>query len=189
MVSKFVEVSEEEKRARRIVGFTQESIINASSTEYPGVYPGEDHSWNTEKFKKDFEIKFHETSDDGFDSSFSLIGINAAIANALRRILIAEVPTLAIETIYFINNTSVIQDEVLAQRLGLIPLKGDKLGLEWMKWFKKPVEGLPGSSSTDYNTVVLTLKVQCEWKSNGKELWKQGERDPRNLYENAQGKQ
>ena len=32
---------------------------------------------------------------------------------------------MAIEKVYVYNNTSVIQDEVLAHRLGLIPLKAD----------------------------------------------------------------
>jgi DNA-directed RNA polymerase I and III subunit RPAC1 len=180
-----VESSEEQQAERRKVTFTAETIINASSTEYPGVYPGEDHSWNTEKFKKELQIKFHESS--LYDSSFSVIGINAAIANAIRRILIAEVPTLAIENVYISNNTSVIQDEVLAQRLGLIPLKGHKDGLEFMRWFQKPVDGQARSNSTDYNTIVLRLDVDCTWKDDGRELWKQGERDPKNLYENAQG--
>ena len=118
------QLSEEEHSKRRFVAFTAETIRNTSSTEYPGVYPGEDHSWNTEKFRSSFRIQFHESTP--YDSSFSLIGINAAVANAIRRILIAEVPTIAIENVYISNNTSVIQDEVLAQRLGLIPLKGHR---------------------------------------------------------------
>lgn len=32
---------------------------------------------------------------------------------------------MAIETVYVWNNTSIVQDEVLAQRLGLIPLAID----------------------------------------------------------------
>lgn len=39
--------------------------------------------------------------------------------------MIAEVPTICIEDVYVWNNTSVIQDEVVAQRLGLIPLNVD----------------------------------------------------------------
>jgi DNA-directed RNA polymerases I and III subunit RPAC1 len=54
-----------------------------------------------------------------------MIGIDAAISNAFRRILLSEVATIAIEKVYIYNNTSVIQDEVLAHRLGLIPLKAD----------------------------------------------------------------
>lgn len=42
------------------------------------------------------------------DMEFELIGTNAAIVNALRRILIAEVPTMAIEHVFIINNTSII---------------------------------------------------------------------------------
>ena len=36
-----------------------------------------------------------------------------------------QVPTMAIEKVYMYNNTSIIQDEVLAHRLGLIPIKAD----------------------------------------------------------------
>jgi DNA-directed RNA polymerases I and III subunit RPAC1 len=178
--------SAEEQVRRRFVAFTADTIKNTCSTEYPGVYPGEDHAWSVEKFKKGLKIQFHESKP--FDSSFSIIGINAAIANAFRRILIAEVPTIAIENVYVNNNTSVIQDEVLAQRLGLIPLKGHRDGLDFMKWFKKPKgDGKPGSTATDYNTVVLNLKVECKWRPNGQELFKKGERDPKKLYANAHG--
>ena len=38
-----------------------------------------------------------------------MIGCDPSIANALRRILIAEVPTMAIEHVFFINNTSIVQ--------------------------------------------------------------------------------
>jgi DNA-directed RNA polymerase I and III subunit RPAC1 len=51
--------------------------------------------------------------------------VDASLANALRRILIAEVPTMAIEQVYIQDNSSIIQDEVLAHRLGLIPIKAD----------------------------------------------------------------
>jgi DNA-directed RNA polymerase I and III subunit RPAC1 len=62
---------------------------------------------------------------------FDLVGVDASIANAFRRILIAEVPSMAIETVYVFNNTSVIQDEVLAHRLGLIPIKADPGKFGW----------------------------------------------------------
>ena len=56
---------------------------------------------------------------------FDMVGIDAAIANSFRRILLSEVPTMAIDRVYIYNNTSVIQDEVLAHRIGLIPLKAN----------------------------------------------------------------
>lgn len=39
--------------------------------------------------------------------------------------VILQVPTMAIEQVLFYNNTSIIQDEVLAHRLGLIPINAD----------------------------------------------------------------
>src|SRR3989344_3866319 len=57
--------------------------------------------------------------------TFLLSGINPTAANLLRRLIIAEVPTMAIEDVEFRKNSSVMYDEVIAHRLGLIPLKTD----------------------------------------------------------------
>jgi len=111
------------------------------------------------------------------DLTFSLVGIDASIANALRRILIAEVPTLAIETVYVSDNTSVIQDEVLSHRLGLIPFKGGHEGLlNFLRMRKRPEETL-----LDWNTVLLKLDVECTHNKHARD----GETDPTKLYNNA----
>ena len=57
-------------------------------------------------------------------------GIDPATANALRRIIIAEIPTLAFHTVLLYQNTSVIPDELLVHRLGLLPLKADPNNFE-----------------------------------------------------------
>ncbi len=59
-----------------------------------------------------------------------LVGIDAASANALRRIIIAEIPTMAFHKVLMYQNTSVIPDELLVHRLGLLPLKVDPNSFE-----------------------------------------------------------
>ncbi|KAL6122493.1 hypothetical protein NUSPORA_00482 [Nucleospora cyclopteri] len=49
---------------------------------------------------------------------------NVSFANSLRRILLSEVPALAIDYVEISENTSVFADEMLANRLGLLPLAG-----------------------------------------------------------------
>lgn len=56
---------------------------------------------------------------------FLLEDVTPDFANALRRIMISEVPTLAIEYVDFIENTSALFDEIIAHRLGMIPLEFD----------------------------------------------------------------
>ena len=56
---------------------------------------------------------------------FVLSGVNHAFANSLRRGMLAEVPTLAIDYVNIYDNTSVLFDEQLALRFGLIPLVTD----------------------------------------------------------------
>lgn len=73
-------------------------------------------------------IKIEIIKKEGMDMEFDLIGVHPSLANAFRRILISEVPTMAIEKVYIYNNTSIIQDEVFAHRLGLIPLKARSQG-------------------------------------------------------------
>ncbi|KYH42697.1 MAG: DNA-directed RNA polymerase subunit D [Candidatus Bathyarchaeota archaeon B63] len=56
---------------------------------------------------------------------FVVDGITASLANTLRRIILSEVPCMAIDDIMIIENDSVLHDEILGLRLGLIPLKTD----------------------------------------------------------------
>ncbi|KUG19698.1 MAG: DNA-directed RNA polymerase subunit D [Methanomicrobiaceae archaeon] len=58
-------------------------------------------------------------------AKFVLSGATPAFANTLRRAMISEVPTLAIEDVRIYDNTSVVFDEILAHRLGLIPIRTD----------------------------------------------------------------
>ena len=53
---------------------------------------------------------------------FRLKNVSTAYANTLRRIIIAEVPTMCIEFVNIRENTSPLHDEFLSHRLGLIPL-------------------------------------------------------------------
>ena len=85
-----------------------------------------------------------------------MIGAEPPLANALRRILIAEIPTIAIEKVEMWQNTSVIPDENLAHRLGLIPLAVDPRLFE-MKEANKHYD--------DKNSLRFKLDVKCTKKN------------------------
>jgi len=56
---------------------------------------------------------------------FEVKELTTALAGELRRIMISEIPTMAIEWVDFHKNDSVLWDEIIASRLGLIPLTFD----------------------------------------------------------------
>jgi DNA-directed RNA polymerase subunit D len=64
-------------------------------------------------------------SKDKLRVAFVLRDSTPAYANALRRSIIANVPTLAIEDVEMYENNSALYDEVIAHRLGLLPLTTD----------------------------------------------------------------
>ena len=52
-------------------------------------------------------------------------GAELYLVNSLRRIMLSELPTLAIEDVVIYDNTSALFDEIIAHRLGLIPIPTD----------------------------------------------------------------
>lgn len=58
--------------------------------------------------------------------SFALANIDLSIANGLRRALIALVPTIAIERVRILKNTSDVEDETIVHALGLVPLVSNR---------------------------------------------------------------
>lgn len=56
---------------------------------------------------------------------FLVDGVNAAFANSLRRTMVAEVPIMTVEDIFYFDNSSIVPDEVLAHRIGFVPLTTD----------------------------------------------------------------
>jgi DNA-directed RNA polymerase II subunit RPB3 len=84
---------------------------------------------------------------------FLLSGTDASMANALRRIMIAEVPTVAIDLVEFEDNTTVLNDEFIAHRLGLIPLASARAAS-----MKHPYEVYERPEEAE---VAFTLDVRC----------------------------
>jgi len=70
-------------------------------------------------------MKVEILRNEGNELAFSIEGISSAIANTIRRVIIAEVPTLAIDEITFVKNQTPFYDEIVALRFGLVPIKTD----------------------------------------------------------------
>jgi len=56
---------------------------------------------------------------------FLIEGVDTAFVNSLRRAMVAEVPTMTIDDIFYFDNSSLVPDEILANRIGFTPLKTD----------------------------------------------------------------
>ncbi len=89
------------------------------------------------------------------DSSFKAIlkNVPVEVANSIRRIIMSEVRTIAIDDVFIFRNDSVLNDDTLAHRLGLIPLKASR----------KKIDKLTGSEDEpDYITLILKVSAREE---------------------------
>ncbi|KAE8268202.1 hypothetical protein A4X09_0g4144 [Tilletia walkeri] len=159
----------EEIHPARLVGILPERVANVSAPDFPYHYPHDPSSSSVHAPQVHAPLQVRITRLSAQRIEFDLIGVDASISNALRRILIAEVPTVAIEHVYVFNNTSIVQDEVLAHRLGLVPLRIPPHVLN----FKGPDD-----EGNDTNTVVFYLETECTRNPAAKK----GETDPEKLY-------
>lgn len=86
---------------------------------------------------------------------FDLTNVDLSFANSLRRVIQAEVPTMAVDLVEIETNTTVLADEFIAHRLGLIPLNS------------KNVDDVVYSRDCDCEqycelcSVKLTLNAKC----------------------------
>lgn len=69
------------------------------------------------------EVKVVDKND--FSLRLIIDGVDSAFMNSLRRIMLSEVPSMAVDEVVVIENSSMVHDEILAHRLGLIPLRTD----------------------------------------------------------------
>ena len=109
---------------------------------------------------------------------FTLTKTDSSMANSLRRVMMAEVPTMAIDKVEFLQNTTVLHDDFLAHRLGMIPLVSVRAGFDT----QNPDENLRDYEfNRDCNcmgqcpncTAVFDLDVRCtseEYKVTTKDL-------------------
>lgn len=98
-------------------------------------------------------VRYNET-----EMEFDMKGIHPALVNSFRRLILSDVPSMAIEQVHMYN-TSLIQDEVLAHRLGLIPLKADPRMFEFRTEESKDF--------TEQDSLEFELKIKCTMNKDG----------------------
>lgn len=115
------------------------------------------NSTDIQSLIKHLRMQIIHIDEDEMEMEFDVIGIGPPIVNAVRRILLAEIPTMAIDKVHMYNNTTVIPDEVFAHRLGLVPIKVDP-----RPFLLKDPDG----EETEEDTLKFELKVKCTRKVN-----------------------
>uniref|UniRef100_A0A915Q6A0 Dolichyl-phosphate beta-glucosyltransferase n=1 Tax=Setaria digitata TaxID=48799 RepID=A0A915Q6A0_9BILA len=123
--------------------------------------------WNVETYISNVKISVINESKDGMALEFDLIGVESPIANAIRRVLIAE-------------------DEVLSHRFGLLPIKADP------RLFKMPLTRVIGVNESGVDcdeepvgdperNLIFEIKVTCAQNPNALKT----ATNPKEIYDNA----
>ncbi|KAF2879472.1 hypothetical protein ILUMI_26696 [Ignelater luminosus] len=116
-----------------------------------------DQTFNIKSFKKSLRIVIVRYTDTPLEMEFDIIGMHPFLANTFRRLMLSDVPSMAVEKVHVYNNTSIIQDEVLCHRLGLIPLRADPRMFDYRS---------NDSEGTEQDTLEFELKIKCTWNKD-----------------------
>ena len=139
-------------KKQKIIKITEDGLRNNHIEDY-----SDSQNWTPELFSKLTNIEIKSKTKE--ELVFDITGVDPTLVNTLRRIMIAEIPTMAIETVIINQNTSIIPDEVLAHRLGLIPILADANDFEEKK---------EDEDFNEKNSLKFTLNFKCEKNKNGK---------------------
>ena len=93
----------------------------------------------------------------GDSIKFILWNCDLSLANGLRRVLLSEIPTMAIDLVEIEDNSSVLTDEFLVHRLGLVPLTTGSIGVQAYKYTRD----CTCSQHCPNCAVELVLDVRC----------------------------
>ncbi|MHA2008885.1 MAG: DNA-directed RNA polymerase subunit D [Promethearchaeota archaeon] len=97
------------------------------------------------------DIKVIEKTD--YKYVFVVEDISLEMANAIRRIVLSEIPVMAVDEVIVLKNDSPLYDEIVSHRLGMIPLKTD------LEVYKLPRECDCGGYGCSLCQVSLTCEV------------------------------
>jgi DNA-directed RNA polymerase subunit D len=90
--------------------------------------------------------------------------VDVPYVNALRRVITSEVPCMAIDEVVILENSSIMQDETIAHRLGLVPLRTD------LDSYNLP-EDCPCKSEFGCNLCRVTLTLSAEAKEGTRSVY------------------
>lgn len=85
-------------------------------------------------------------------------GYPVVLINAIRRLALSDVPTLAVDFLHVYDNSSSVFDEILAHRMGLVVLDSS----EAIKKLKPPEECIGADESDESCYVKLVLNVRVD---------------------------
>ncbi|KAF9566757.1 RBP11-like subunits of RNA polymerase [Agrocybe pediades] len=88
--------------------------------------------------------------------NFVLGNVDLAFANSLRRVMMADIPTVAIDMVEIEINTTVLPDEFIAHRLGMVPLNSSNCD-EAIR-YTRDCTCLAGCS---FCAMMLVLNISC----------------------------
>ena len=101
---------------------------------------------------------------------FKIEGTNPYFVNSLRRIMLSELPKLAVNNVVIYDNTSTLFDEIISHRLGLVPIPTDLSLLKFKEECVCKNKGCPNCTvrytlSKEGDGIVWSGDLQPEEKS------------------------